>query len=122
MHTAGGQASSLLILIAQIVQWIASVLFAFSVNKIFVFRDKAKGIRTVLRQLLIFSSSRFLTLVLETIIIYGCIWILTSVSYRDFWIFTQENIAKLIAAVFVIISNYFISKFLVFSHKNKTEK
>ncbi len=121
MHTASGQATSLLILIAQIVQWIAAVLFAFVVNKKYVFRDNAKGFRAVIRQLAVFSSSRLVTLVLETLIIYGCMWLFTKISYRDVWLFTQENIAKLVAAVFVIISNYFISKFLVFSKKSKTE-
>lgn len=122
MHTQSGQANSLLILLAQIIQWIAAVLFAFVVNKLFVFHDRAKDLRTVLRQLLVFSSSRLVTLILETLIIYGCMWVLSAVSYRDFWLFNQENIAKLIAAVFVIISNYFISKFLVFSRKGKSEK
>ena len=119
MHTASGQANSLLILIAQIVQWIAAVLFAFMVNKKYVFHDEAKGFRAVMRQLAVFSSSRLVTLVLETLIIYGCMWFMQKIAYKDLWLFTQENIAKLIAAVFVIISNYFISKLLVFTDNKK---
>ncbi|MBR3841742.1 MAG: GtrA family protein, partial [Christensenellaceae bacterium] len=120
MHNELGQASDLLILIAQIVQWVLSVLFAFAVNKKYVFRDRNKGFRVVTRQLLLFSSSRFVTLVLETLIIYGCMWLFAKIALQSVWLFTHENIAKLIAAVFVIISNFFISKFLVFTRKSKT--
>ena len=37
MHNEDGSASDLLIIIAQIVQWVLSVAFAFVVNKLFVF-------------------------------------------------------------------------------------
>ena len=121
MHTESGRANDLLILIAQVVQWIAAVLFAFVVNKIFVFRDQNKGVAVVLKQLAVFSSSRLVTLVLETLIIYGCMWVCEAVRYRDFWLFTGENIAKLIGAIVVVITNYFISKFLVFAKKSKQD-
>ncbi|HBE12869.1 MAG TPA: hypothetical protein DCY74_01725 [Clostridiales bacterium] len=118
MHNEDGSASNLLIIIAQIIQWIAAVLFAFAINKRYVFRDTTKEIRLVIKQFLVFSSSRLVTLVVETLLILGGVRsFLLNIHYQDWWVFSSENIAKLIAAVFVIISNYFISKFLVFQKK-----
>ena len=133
MHNADGSASDLLIIIAQIVQWVLSVAFAFVVNKLFVFRNKENERGSVIRQLGTFAGSRVLTWFLETGIVLGgnkLFGLLGLFQPKEEYadgiigmiekIFTADFIAKCVAAVFVIVCNYFISKFIVFK-KKKTQ-
>ncbi|MBR6742603.1 MAG: GtrA family protein, partial [Clostridia bacterium] len=68
-------------------------------------------------QLVEFAGSRLLTLLLDTAVTFGTVWILEAVSYEQFWIFTCDVIAKIAAAVLVTIANYFLSKFWVFKKR-----
>ena len=56
MANPDGSASDLLIIIAQIVQWVLSVLFAFVVNKIFVFENRENSFGAVAKQLAVFAG------------------------------------------------------------------
>ena len=107
---------------AQIIQWIAAVLFAFFTNRKWVFDAVNDG--NPLRQLLIFAGGRLATLGLDYLItFFGGVGLsllfpaLNAVVLLGREWNLNEVGAKIAAAVFVIVSNYFYSKFLVFRKK-----
>ena len=55
--------------VAQIIQWIAAVLFAFFTNRKWVFTDADKSI-PIIKQLPVFASGRVLTFVLDYVVTY----------------------------------------------------
>ena len=108
---------------AQIIQWIAAVLFAFFTNKKWVFTDADKQCST-LRQLGVFASGRVVTFFIDyAVTFFGAIALaaalpaLNSVSIFGKELNINEIAAKIVAAVNVIISNYFFSKIFVFKKK-----
>lgn len=106
--------------VAQIVQWVASVLVAFFTNKKWVFTDADKNAST-LRQLEVFACGRVLTFVLDYGVTYfgalalsALLPFFNSVALLGAELNLNEIAAKLVAAVLVIIGNYIFSKLLVF--------
>lgn len=91
-------------ILANIIAWVISVLFAFYTNKYFVFNNKNK---ITLFEFISFISSRLFTGVLDLILMY------ITVSIFNF----DDFIMKLIINIFVIILNYIFSKLLVFKKK-----
>ncbi len=92
-----------------VVAWIAAVLFAFVTNRIWVFDSKKRGFLPVLGELVSFAGGRVLTLLLqEALMFIFCTWL-----------GLNEYIITVVAAVLVVILNYFISKFLVFRKKKE---
>ena len=94
-------------LIANIFSWILAVIFAYLTNRIWVFKNIAQDIKGILQEVVSFFSGRILTLVIEEIILYIGITLLEFNSIAT----------KIIGQIVVIISNYFISKLLVFKTK-----
>ena len=84
--------------------WAVSVLFAYFVNKLFVFRSKDWAWRVALRELWQMAASRLFTLGLET----GILWLFVKK------LLLNEFIVKLGANVVVVIANYVLSKFIIF--------
>ena len=113
--------------IAQIVQWVAAVLFAFFTNKKWVFTDADKNVSTV-KQLMVFAGGRVVTFFID---LFGTILIaiaaaklipaLTSVTLLGREWNLAEIGAKIFVAVIVLVSNYVISKLLVFKKSKKAE-
>ena len=105
---------------AQILQWVAGVLFAFFTNKKYVFGDTNTQTRHMWRKLAEFSASRVLTLVLDTVLTFGLVALLGALSYEAILLplvkipLSADLIAKCVAAVFVIVGNYILSKIFVF--------
>jgi len=106
--------------VAQILQWVFAVLFAFYTNKKWVFTSADQNVSTW-KQLLTFSGSRLVTLGMDTAVTLGAVAILQGTSYEtvemNFIIkipLTADVIAKIAAAVVVIIANYILSKLFVF--------
>lgn len=105
---------------AQILQWVAGVLFAFFTNKKYVFGDTNTQTRHMWRKLAEFSASRVLTLVLDTVLTFGIVALLGALSYEAIILplvkipLSADLIAKCVAAVFVIVGNYILSKLFVF--------
>ena len=108
-------------IVAEVLQWIMAVLFAFFTNKKWVFKDADTSISTGI-QLLRFSSSRLATLGLDALITLGTVWLLQALSYETKTLLgigiTADLIAKLLASVAVVISNYILSKLFVFKANN----
>lgn len=87
-----------------IFSWVCAVLFAYFTNRRYVFNsDKVKK-GEIADEFLKFVGSRALTLGLETALML----LLTSV------IGANDILSKIIASVFVLIANYFLSKLIVF--------
>lgn len=101
-------------LFAQIGQWVLAVLFAFYTNRKWVFEAEKGSEKGTPRQLAEFAGSRVVTLLLDTAVTFGTVWLLEKAGYVTLWIFTPDLIAKLLAAVLVVIGNYVLSKLWVF--------
>ena len=87
--------------------WAVSVLFAYFVNKLFVFRSKDWAWRVALRELWQMVASRLFSLGLET----GILWLFVEK------LLLNEFLVKLAANVLVVIVNYVLSKFIIFNKK-----
>lgn len=94
-------------LISNIIAWIFAVLFAYITNTIWVFQDKPRSFQAFLVQISQFVSGRIVTLILEEGILIIGIHLL---HIPVLWV-------KIFAAIFVVIANYFISKWFVYKEK-----
>lgn len=114
--------------VAEIMQWVLAVLFAFFTNRKWVFKNA--GLDTpISKQLLRFSASRLATLGLDALITFGTVWILQALDYHDVSLafigldsvlISADLIAKLLASVVVVVTNYVLSKLFVFKAKEAT--
>ena len=95
-------------LFANVVDWVICVLFQFTTNKTWVFAAETDSTKGLVAQLAGFFGGRLLTLLLEELILGIFIVILH-------W---NRIAVKLAAQIFVIVSNYIISKFFVFKKKD----
>ena len=113
---------NLIRIVAEILQWVLAVLFAFFTNKKWVFKDADSSVSTG-TQLLRFSTSRLATLGLDALITLGTVWILLALGYQAITLLgfaiSADLIAKLAASVVVVISNYILSKLFVFKANNR---
>ena len=94
-------------LLANVISWIFAVSFAYITNRIWVFQSRNHGFREILKEIVSFFLGRVATLLLEEVILYVGINMLG----------IDKILIKLIAQVLVLIGNYVISKFMVFSQK-----
>lgn len=89
--------------ISNIIAIVLAVVFAYITNKDLVFHSAAKSPKERIMQFMKFMSGRLFTMIVEWV---GCLLLfLTSIP---------QMISKLAITIFVIILNFFISKFLVF--------
>lgn len=94
-------------LIANILSWIITVMFAFLTNRVWVFQSPTEGVNAFIRQMMVFYSGRVITLVIEEVILLVFITLLGFNSMA----------VKIVAQVIVILLNYVISKLVVFREK-----
>ena len=94
-------------LTSNVIAWTVSVLFAYFVNKLFVFQSRDWAWRVALRELWQMVASRLFSLGLET----GILWLFVEK------LLLNEFIVKLAANVLVVIVNYVLSKFIIFNKK-----
>lgn len=97
--------------IANILSWIICVIFTYLTNRTFVFKSKVKGIKKIFKEFKDFVTARLLTLVMENVILFVMIDLLT----------INNMISKLAGQFVVIVSNYFLSKLWIFK-KEKSKK
>lgn len=104
-------------LVANIFAWLASVIYAFITNKLYVFKSTAKDMPTVLKEAAQFGGARLISLVFEEV---GLLVLLGAANLSKYTLHLGSisidgtMLIKLILAVFVVISNYFFSKFIIF--------
>lgn len=92
---------------ANLIAWVAGVIFAFVTNKLFVFESKSWKPSVAGKEFTGFVGARVFSLVVEMLGMFVMVTLLT-------W---NELIAKLIVGVIVIIMNYIFSKLLIFRKK-----
>lgn len=97
--------------IANIAAWFGAVVFAYTVNKLFVFESKRSGIKALTAEFGAFIGSRVLSLLLQEGIFVLAVDIMTF----------DKGITKIAASVIVVITNYFLGK-LIFTKKEKADK
>lgn len=92
---------------ANIIAWVLAVLFAFITNKLFVFKSKSMDFKTLFKEGVSFFACRFLTGVLDVLIMYFAVDVF----------FQNSTLWKIISNIIVIILNYIVSKVFVFNKK-----
>ena len=125
LRDSRGEPTEMLDIIGSTTQWIVGVLVAFFTNKRWVFTNSEKGKGATLRQLITFSGARVGTYFIEVIINLGVIALFDLAGYvaptLDLIIIsialTSRLWAKVISSIVVVVSNYFISKLIVFRKK-----
>lgn len=93
--------------ISTIIAWIVAVIFAFVTNKIWVFDSKSFEKSILLKESASFVAARLVTGLLDVIIMYVAVDLF-------FW---NSMLWKLLSNFIVIVINYVLSKFLVFSKR-----
>lgn len=94
--------------ISNIISWSVSVIFAYFTNKSFVFKCRDWSSKTVIPEFYKFVGCRIGSGLLETLIIWVCVDLLS-------W---NGNLLKLIVSVLVVILNYVSSRWIVFKQTN----
>ena len=124
-HDEAGEPTEFLDILGSTTQWIVGVLVAFFTNKKWVFKNEEKGMSGTGVQLVKFAGARVMTYFLEVGVNLGAIALLDACGYNapTLTLFSISIVlssrlwAKVISSVLVVISNYFISKLLVFVKK-----
>ena len=103
--------------ISNIISWIIGVLFAFTVNKWYVFKSKILAPTVVLRELVSFFAARIVTGAIA-IILFPIVYALG----MDQTIFGIDGaVAKVFTTILEIVLNWAFSKFLIFGVSKKEE-
>ncbi len=89
---------------ANLIAWVAGVIFAFVTNKLFVFESKSWKPAVAGKEFAGFVGARVFSLGVEMLGMFVMVTLLT-------W---NEFVAKIIVGVAVIILNYIFSKLLIF--------
>lgn len=92
-------------LTANVLSWVCAVAFAYITNRIWVFKNKATAIKRIILEIVAFFGGRLFTLFMEEILLAIGIYALG----------LNSVLVKIFAQVAVVVSNYFISKYLVFT-------
>lgn len=95
-------------LTSTVIAWAISVLFAYFVNKLFVFQSKTWAWQVALRELWQMVASRVFSLGLEMAIMWFFVDMLLC----------PHAVVKLLANVLVVVVNYVLSKFIIFKKKD----
>jgi putative flippase GtrA len=93
--------------IATAISWLLAVLFAFITNKIYVFKTKGT-LSSIIKELISFIFFRILSLGLDL----GLMIILVSTLKLD------DLFSKIVVNIVIVIVNYALSKFVIFTKKN----
>ena len=94
--------------VANVISWIAGVIFAYITNRKFVFESKEKN---KIKEASKFVTSRVATLLMDMIIMFIGV---TTLKFND-------KIIKLLSQILVVIANYLLSKIIVFKKGDKNE-
>lgn len=95
--------------LANILAWIASVLFAYVTNKLWVFSSKTHDLLALFKEMGAFFFFRVLSLLMDIVIMWLGISVLNA----------NPLLTKIIDNVIVVIANYFFSKWYIFKSIHK---
>lgn len=93
--------------LSNVISIIVAVVFAYVANKIFVFRSHSESFRALVAEALKFFGGRVATMLLE---VFG-------VMFFDSILGQDIVVAKVETQILVLVSNYLISRFIVFKKK-----
>lgn len=110
-YTFCNELLSLEVNLSNVISVIAAILFAYVTNKLFVFRSRCQNNGALLLEFVKFVGARLLTMGIEV----GGVFVLYSLIGQN------EYLAKIETQIIVLISNYLISKFLVFTDKKEQQ-
>jgi len=97
-------------MISTVISWVVAVLFAYTTNKLFVFKSMSYDVITIIKEISAFFAARLFSLGFTLLFMFVTVEIMN----------IDEFISKLVSNVFVVIMNYFFSKLFIFkSNKNK---
>ena len=99
------------ILISNSIAWIASVVFAYITNKIFVFESNETRLEYIIKEFSSFVGCRIFSGVVELMIIFV---MATLAGINDL-------VVKIVTNVVVIVLNYVCSKLIIFKKKDEPE-
>ncbi len=92
------------VIASTIIAWALAVLFAYITNRKYVFQSKNTTVKSVTMEFGAFISSRLLTGLLDLAIMYVFVKLLDQ----------NDVVIKIISNIIIIISNYLLSRLLVF--------
>ena len=95
-------------IISTVLAWLAAVIFAFTTNKVFVFKSKRTNTQERINEVASFFGCRLLTGILDVVIMAFAVDMLQ-------W---DGLLWKLISNIIVTIINYIASKFWIFKKPN----
>ena len=101
-----------LILLMNAAAWLASVLFAFITNKLFVFESTSHSSRVLIREFVSFIGARILSFLIFEELVFALLVNILSLN---------DIISKLVISVFVVIFNYVASKLVIFRKKGEKD-
>lgn len=90
--------------IATAAAWLVSVLFAYVVNKIFVFQSYDMHLNYMIKEVISFTACRVVSGVMELVLMV----IMVS------WLNMDEYVSKVLVSVVVVVANYVFSKLFIF--------
>jgi len=93
--------------ISNVIAVSVSILFAYIINKLFVFASRAESPRALLREFVSFVSARGMVIMLEVVGLYVFHTLLG----------LYDIAVKAVLTVIVIVLNYVISRFWVFNRQ-----
>ena len=112
-----------LTLLTNFIAWVAAVVFAYVTNKLWVFESKSWKMSVLKKEIPSFVGARVLTLGIEQL---GLLIFITWLGFEKysldvFGIFSVggKMLVKAGLAVIVVVTNYVLSKFIIFKNKDK---
>jgi putative flippase GtrA len=91
-------------LISNAVAWVVAVLFAYAVNKLFVFRSRTQTAAQTLREFGLFIAARLFSFGVDEL----GMWLLVDIAR------VNGGLAKIAVNIIVLLMNYFFSKRIIF--------
>ncbi len=99
--------------------WAVAVVFAFYVNKVYVFKSKATDTKKLMWEFWTFVSGRLVTWGMTVLIMqFATLFYVREDGSKNIWIYA---LFYFLQQVIITLSNYFISKLIVFRNKNKQQ-
>jgi len=90
--------------VANFISIALSIIFAFFINKYFVFPQVTYNTKALVKEFLLFCGFRAITGIFD----------MTFIALFVSWLGINSNLAKLLTEVTVVLLNYVFSKFFVF--------
>ncbi len=94
-------------LVATVLSWALTVVFAYWTNRTFVFKSKNKDVKALFEEFVSFIGARVATELLEVAFMF----LMVDCAHLN------ELISKFVCQVLVIVANYFLSKLWIFKEK-----